>query len=165
MERAPCGHEPADREPVTYMGQTSEQGTRRPEAETPKHSAVCFTARRQEDIREGGVYAGEACGQFLNRPPAAVLGTGWKVGPRPQQPACVWREGSCKHSPRTGCWEGSGLSSRGGSPSGGLEAQEVGEWARQADAVTQPPYLSSQQSSWRSWPRRRRRTPRQSRPR
>lgn len=73
MERAPCGHEPADREPVTYMGQTSEQGTRRPEAETPKHSAVCFTARRQEDIREGGVYAGEACGQFLNRPPAAVL--------------------------------------------------------------------------------------------
>lgn len=50
-----------------------EQGTCRPEARTPRHSPVCFIARQQEEVREGGVYAGETCGQFLSRPPAAVL--------------------------------------------------------------------------------------------
>ena len=87
-------------------------------------------------------------GSFSIGPQLLFCGTGWKVGLRPLQPACVWREGGCRHSPRTGCWEGSGLSSRGGSPSGGLEAQEGVVWARQADAVTRPPYLSSRSKTF-----------------
>ena len=38
----------------------------------PRHQGVQLFAS-QPEIIEGGVYAGEACGQFLNRPPAAVL--------------------------------------------------------------------------------------------
>lgn len=41
-------------------------------------------------------------GSFSAGPQLLFYGTGWKVGPRPQQPACVWREGSCRHSSRTG---------------------------------------------------------------
>lgn len=145
------------------MGQTSEQGTvglrLRPQ------SIQLFASQPDgRRISEGGVYAGEACGQFLNRPPAAVLWNRLEGGAKAPAASLCGGKAVASTAHGQGCWEGEADCQRRQS-SGGLEAQEVGEWARQADAVTSLLTSVHSKAAGEAGQEGKRRTPRQSRPR